>query len=78
MSSGLETISYMYINLSCSKYFSDQALVIITGAQLKAGTGLKMQTGGGGGDELSNRSDRDRAADDLGHRDVTRTLSREL
>ena len=59
----------------------------ITGAQPKAGTGLKMQTvrffqagggGGGGGDELFNRSYRDRAADDLGHRDVTRNLSREL
>ena len=34
--------------------------------------------GGGGGDELANRSYRDRAADDLGHRDVTRNLSREL
>ena len=34
--------------------------------------------GGGGGDELVNRSYRDRAADDLGHRDVTRNLSREL
>ena len=33
---------------------------------------------GGGGDELVNRSYRDRAADDLGHRDVTRNLSREL
>ena len=33
---------------------------------------------GGGGDELVNRSDRDRAGDDLGHRDVTRNLSREL
>ena len=33
---------------------------------------------GGGGDELANRSYRDRAADDLGHRDVTRNLSREL
>ena len=32
----------------------------------------------GGGDELVNRSYRDRAADDLGHRDVTRNLSREL
>ena len=32
----------------------------------------------GGGDELANRSYRDRAADDLGHRDVTRNLSREL
>ena len=32
----------------------------------------------GGGDELVNRSCRDRAADDLGHRDVTRNLSREL
>ena len=32
----------------------------------------------GGGDELVNRSKRDRAADDLGHRDVTRNLSREL
>ena len=31
-----------------------------------------------GGDELVNRSYRDRAADDLGHRDVTRNLSREL
>ena len=31
-----------------------------------------------GGDELANRSYRDRAADDLGHRDVTRNLSREL
>ena len=30
------------------------------------------------GDELVNRSYRDRAADDLGHRDVTRNLSREL
>ena len=29
----------------------------------------------GGGDELVNRSYRDRAADDLGHRDVTRKLS---
>ena len=28
----------------------------------------------GGGDELVNRSYRDRAADDLGHRDVTRNL----
>ena len=34
--------------------------------------------GGGGGDELVNRSYRDRAADDLGHRDVRRNLSREL
>ena len=34
--------------------------------------------GGGEGDELVNRSYRDRAADDLGHRDVTRNLSREL
>ena len=34
--------------------------------------------GGGGGDELVNRSYRDRAVDDLGHRDVTRNLSREL
>ena len=33
---------------------------------------------GRGGDELVNRSYRDRAADDLGHRDVTRNLSREL
>ena len=33
---------------------------------------------GGGGDELVNRSHRDRAADDLGHRDVTRNFSREL
>ena len=33
---------------------------------------------GGGGDELVNRSYRDRAADDFGHRDVTRNLSREL
>ena len=32
----------------------------------------------GGGDELANRSSRDRAADDLGHRDVTRNLFREL
>ena len=32
----------------------------------------------GGGDQLVNRSYRDRAADDLGHRDVTRNLSREL
>ena len=32
----------------------------------------------GGGDELVNRSYGDRAADDLGHRDVTRNLSREL
>ena len=32
----------------------------------------------GGGDELVNRSYRDRAVDDLGHRDVTRNLSREL
>ena len=32
----------------------------------------------GGGDELVSRSYRDRAADDLGHRDVTRNLSREL
>ena len=32
----------------------------------------------GGGDELANLSYRDRAADDLGHRDVTRNLSREL
>ena len=31
-----------------------------------------------GGDELANRSYRDRAADDLGHRDVTRNLFREL
>ena len=29
---------------------------------------------GGGGDELVNRSYRDRAADDLGHRDVTRIV----
>ena len=28
--------------------------------------------------ELANRSYGDRAADDLGHRDVTRNLSREL
>ena len=35
-------------------------------------------TEAGGGDELVNRSYRDRAADDLGHRDVTRNLSREL
>ena len=35
-------------------------------------------SGGGGGDELLNRSDRDRSAYDLGHRDVTRNLSREL
>ena len=34
--------------------------------------GLKIP--GGGGDELVNRSYRDRAADDLGHRDVTRNL----
>ena len=38
--------------------------------------------GGGGGVMNSpiapNRSYRDRAADDLGHRDVTRNLSREL
>ena len=32
----------------------------------------------GGCDELVNRSYGDRAADDLGHRDVTRNLSREL
>ena len=32
----------------------------------------------GGGDELVNRSYRDRAADDLGHRDVTRNLFQEL
>ena len=32
----------------------------------------------GGDDELANRSSRDRAADDLGHRDVTRNLFREL
>ena len=32
----------------------------------------------GVGDELVNRSYRDRAANDLGHRDVTRNLSREL
>ena len=36
------------------------------------------RSGWGGGDELVNRSYRDRAADDLGHRDVTRNLSREL
>ena len=35
-------------------------------------------SGGGGGDELVNRSYRDRAVDDLGHRDVTRNVSREL
>ena len=34
--------------------------------------------GGGGGDEPVNRCYRDRAADDLGRRDVTRNLSREL
>ena len=34
--------------------------------------------GGGGSDELVNRSYRDRAVDDLGHRDVTRNVSREL
>ena len=39
---------------------------------------LDRDRGGGGGDELVNRSYRDRAADDLGHRDVTRNLSREL
>ena len=33
---------------------------------------------GGGGDELANRSYRDRAADYPGHRDVTRNLSLEL
>ena len=35
-----------------------------------------FQNGGGpgGGDELVNRSYRDRAADDLGHRDVTRIV----
>ena len=33
---------------------------------------------GGGGDELVNCSYRDREADDLRHRDVTRNLSREL
>ena len=37
-----------------------------------------VQGGGGGGDELVNRSYRDRGADDLGHRDVTRNLFREL
>ena len=39
---------------------------------------VRYQAGGGGGDELVNRFYRDRAADDLGHRDVTRNLSREL
>ena len=38
----------------------------------------EMERRGGGGVELVNRSYRDRAADDLGHRDVTRNLSREL
>ena len=37
-----------------------------------------IQGGGGGVDELVNRSNRDLAADDLGHRDVTRNVSREL
>ena len=40
--------------------------------------GHEARSGSGGGDELVNRSYRDRAADDLGHRDVTRNLSREL
>ena len=36
----------------------------------------QLITTGGGGDELVNRSYRDRAGDDLGHRDVTRNFAR--
>ena len=50
------------------------------GNQMVSGTTLQtnMAANSAGGDELVNRSHRDRAADDLGHRDVTRNLSREL
>ena len=50
------------------------------GNQMVSGTTLQtnMAANSAGGDELVNRSYRDRAADDLAHCDITRNLSREL
>ena len=50
-------------------------VIVVSGTLFRQ---LSIDHNQGGGDELVNRSYRDRAADDLGHRDVTRNLSREL
>ena len=75
---------FLKLNANGQQYYPNSSHILVeNNSQIVQNSAVSFTLfatlfGTGGGDELVNRCYRDRAADDLGHRDVTRNLSREL